>query len=81
MVRREKPIVPDKSIDSTPPRRTVERVAKPPAIKGPPRTFEESDGEEEDPLEALKAEVAALKVENSNLMESYAEAILECMDL
>ena len=48
------------SIDSTPPRRTVNRVAKPPAIKGSLGSFEELDEEEEDPLEALKAEVVAL---------------------
>ena len=71
----------DESIDSTPPRRTIKRVAKPLAIKGPPGTFEESDEEEEDPLKALKTEVAVLKVENNNLKESCTEAILECMDL
>ena len=71
----------DESIDSTPPRRTVNRVAKPPTIKSPLGSFEESNGEKEDPLAALKVEVAALKVENNNLKENCAEAILECMDL
>ena len=48
----------------TPPRQAVVRKTKPPTIKGPLGPFEESDEEEEDPLEALRAKVAALKVEN-----------------
>ena len=37
----------EESIDSTPPRRTIKRGAKPPLIKDPPGFFEDSDKEEE----------------------------------
>jgi hypothetical protein len=69
----------EESIDSTPPRRTVKRCAKPPPIRVPPGQFEDSEEEKEgekETLASLKTEIAALKKRNARLEERQAESEL-----
>jgi len=73
----------DESIDSTPPRRTVEIVARPPPIQGLPGQFEDSsdeEKEEEDTMASLRAELTALKAKFQNLEEHCAENELGRME-
>ena len=70
----------DESIDSTPPRRTVKRVVKPPPIRGSPGQFEDSSSEEEEEegeaIKSLHEENAALKLSLLRLEERCAEGEL-----
>ena len=56
----------DESIDSTPPRRTVNRVAVPPPIRGLPGKFEDSSGDEDT--------VASLREEKHSAQSQTAES-------
>ena len=70
----------DESIDSTPPRRTVNRVAVPPPIRGPLGKFEDSSGDE-DTVASLREENIALRAKLQNLEERCAEGELWRMDI
>jgi len=70
----------DESIDSTPPHRTVNRVAVPPPIRGPPGKFEDSSGDE-DMVASLREENIALRAKLQNLEERCAEGELWQMEI
>jgi FtsZ-binding cell division protein ZapB len=72
---------PDESIFSTP--TSGMRHRKPPAIRGPPGQFEDSDedSEDEDPYEGLRNEIAELKMKNNLLEEHVDEAELRRMEI
>ena len=68
----------DESIDSTPPRRTINRISKPSPIRVPPGHFEDPSEEEEEKetIESLKLEIKALKYSLHRLEERCAEGEL-----